>query len=77
VNYFADLICRLRSHKYVVTQKLSYASRRLCCTRCNQLFGMNDNARALLKWDSDLIRMYESFGVPIIYKDIELKALKN
>ncbi|MEN6547923.1 MAG: hypothetical protein ABFE07_17945, partial [Armatimonadia bacterium] len=68
-----DFICFLFGHKYMITQRLPYASARLCCRRCRRMFAMNDDVRCVLPWDSEFHCMYESHGVKIVYLDWEGK----
>ena len=71
MNTVSRLICLFFGHKYVLTQKLSTQSRRLCCARCNRMFAMNDDVRAVVEWDADFHRLYEKHGVKIIYQEWE------
>jgi hypothetical protein len=59
--------CLFFGHKYVTTQKLSPTSRRIACTRCRRMFGMNDEVRAVIDWSGELHKMYERFGHEIKY----------
>lgn len=57
------LVCYLLGHKFVLVKKLTPHSRKLGCTRCRQMFGMNDDARAVIPWDHELEAMYALIGV--------------
>jgi hypothetical protein len=59
------LFCAIFSHDYEVWQKFSPRSRRLICRRCCGDWGMNDDARAIIPWSTELQGMYESFGYPV------------
>lgn len=61
------LRCLFFGHKYAVTQKFSPISRRLACTRCRDMFAMNDEVRALVEWSGEFHKMYELFGHEIKY----------
>lgn len=65
------LICFFFGHRYTLAQKLTPQSRRICCTRCRQSFAMNDDVRAVVDWDADFHRMYETHGVAIKYQPWE------
>ena len=67
------LICFLFGHRYYTTQLLTEWSRRLSCHRCNQMFAMNDDSKALVPWDAEFHRLYESHGTKIIYNEQEGK----
>lgn len=71
--FLGRIVCLLFSHKYVLTQKLSLQSRRMACTRCHQMFAMNDDIQCLIDWDASFHQMYESQGVKIKYQPWEGK----
>ncbi len=56
---FANLVCILTDHRYVVLKELSLWSRKVGCTRCNREWAMNDDVRAFLPWDADFERLYQ------------------
>jgi len=64
-------LCFFFGHRYWVAQELTAWSRRLCCKRCGQMFAMNDDCKALVPWDAEFHRLYESHGIPITYQQIE------
>lgn len=53
------LLCFLFGHKYYYVKRLSYTSRKISCGRCNKMFVMNDDARAILPWDDDFEKIYK------------------
>jgi len=65
------LRCLLFGHKYIVTQRFSATSRRLACTRCHEMFAMNDEVRALVNWSSAFHQLYETLGQKVEYLDWE------
>ena len=68
MKFLLRVVCLFFRHKYVMTQNLSKQSRRVACTRCHQMFAMNDDVRAVVPWDSEFHRLYESQGVRIKYQ---------
>ena len=66
-------MCLFFGHKYVLTQQLSKQSRRVACTRCREMFAMNDDVRAVVSWDASFHELYEQQGVQIKYKHWEAK----
>lgn len=66
-------MCLFFGHKYVSTQQLSKQSRRVACTRCCEMFAMNDDVRAVVPWGSSFHELYEQRGVQIKYKHWEAK----
>ena len=71
----SKLICFLFSHKYFLAQKLTEHSRRVCCHRCSQSFAMNDDVRAVIDWDAELHRLYQSHGIEIKYLKFEFSKV--
>ena len=67
------VVCLFFGHKYTLTQELTPHSRRIACTRCRQMFAMNDDVRAVVEWDAGFHRLYESQGVEIKYQHWEGK----
>ena len=65
------LRCLFFGHKYIVTQRFSATSRRLACTRCHEMFAMNDEVRALVNWSSAFHQLYETMGHKVEYLDWE------
>ena len=63
--------CLFFGHKYTVTQRFSATSRRIACTRCHEMFAMNDEVRALVDWGAEFHKMYEMFGNKVEYLDWE------
>jgi hypothetical protein len=55
--------CRLGYHKYFLVKELTPWSRKIGCKHCGTFFGMNDDAKVVLPWDSDLEQMYKTIGV--------------
>ncbi len=53
MKFLLRVVCLFFGHKYVLTQNLSKQSRRVACTRCRQMFAMNDDVRAVVPWDSN------------------------
>ncbi len=49
------VICRVLGHRYEITRVITPQIRELRCKRCSKLFGMNDDVRALLPLDKELI----------------------
>lgn len=52
----------LFGHRLRVVQEFSQHSRRIYCDRCKGDWGMNDDVRAVVKWDHELEALYRSFG---------------
>ena len=73
MKFLLRVVCLFFGHKYVLTQNLSEQSRRVACIRCGQMFAMNDDVRAVVPWDSEFHRLYESQGVRIKYQHWECK----
>lgn len=73
MKFLLRVVCLFFGHKYVLTQNLSKQSRRVACTRCRQMFAMNDDVCAVVPWDSEFHRLYESQGVRIKYQHWECK----
>lgn len=67
------VICLFFGHRYVLTQELSKYSRRIACTRCNEMFAMNDDVRAVVPWDAEFHKLYEDQGIKIKYQHWESK----
>ena len=49
-----SLVCFLFGHKYFLIKKITQTTRKISCHRCGKVFGMNDDARCVLKWDREL-----------------------
>ena len=73
MKFLLRVVCLFFGHKYVLTQNLSKQSRRVACTRCRQMFAMNDDVGAVVPWDAGFHRLYESEGVQIKYQHWECK----
>lgn len=67
------VLCLFFGHRYVLTQELTRYSRRVACTRCKEMFAMNDDVRAVVPWNSEFHKLYESQGIEIKYKHWEEK----
>jgi hypothetical protein len=48
------LICKIFGHKYKLHRKITSSIREVKCTRCKQLFGMNDDIQTILPLDWEL-----------------------
>jgi hypothetical protein len=57
------LFCLFGRHDYALVQKLTPHSRKIGCRVCRRMFGMNDDARAVIPWDGELEEMYRTIGV--------------
>lgn len=57
------ILCFLLGHKYFLIRELTEQSRQIGCWRCKCKFGMNDDVRAVIPWDSELENMYKTIGV--------------
>lgn len=55
--------CFFFGHRYALVKQLTPHSRKIGCVRCRQMFGMNDDARAVIPWDHELEAMYAVIGV--------------
>lgn len=73
MRFLRKVMCLFFGHKYVLTQQLSKQSRRIACTRCHEMFAMNDDVRAVVPWDASFHELYEQQGVHIKYKHWEAK----
>jgi hypothetical protein len=56
------LICYIFGHKYYLIKKINRTTRKVGCKRCGKMWGMNDDVRALVEWDSELEEFYREFG---------------
>lgn len=52
------VLCYFFGHKFALVKQLTPHSRKIGCTRCRQMFGMNDDARAVIPWNRELEVMY-------------------
>lgn len=57
------IICAIVGHDYFLIQRLTAHSRKIGCHRCRGVFGMNDDARAVIPWSADLEAVYRIIGV--------------
>lgn len=57
------ILCFILGHDYFLIRQLTDQSRQVGCWRCRRKFGMNDDARTVIPWDSELEAMYKRFGV--------------
>lgn len=60
MNYLKAIKCLLCGHNYRVVQRFSETVRRVKCDCCGGDWGMNDNVRILLAWDSELEELHGS-----------------
>ena len=60
---FERIICAIFGHEYMVEKRFNEATRKVGCTRCNRKWGMNDNVRAFIPWDSELEELYKPGGL--------------
>jgi hypothetical protein len=61
----APLICWMRGHEYAIWQAFTPRSRRVYCERCQKDWGMNDDVRAFIPWDSEIEQMYATMGYTV------------
>lgn len=66
------ILCWIFGHRYALVKKLTPYSRKVGCVRCRCAWGMNDDARALIPWDSELEGLYEVLGVDTTHPSIKL-----
>lgn len=59
------IICHLLGHKYRLLRKISPTTRELICKRCKAQFGMNDDAKAILPLDKELIELHSWIKQPL------------
>jgi hypothetical protein len=59
------LYCWLFGHRYEVWQHFHAGSRRVICNHCGGDFGMHDETRSFVRWDSQLEDMYTLMGYRI------------
>lgn len=63
----AKIHCAMFGHAYHVHQRFSSHARRVICLRCGGDWGMNDQVRALIPWDSELEALYRDvFEIQIV-----------
>lgn len=55
------LLCAVLGHRYVVEIEFG-TSRKVGCTRCHCKWGMHDDTRSFIPWDSELEAMYRVHG---------------
>jgi len=64
--------CKFGRHDYALAQNITDHSRRLYCEQCHKSFGMCDDTRSVIPWDSELHDMYANvFGIDMTYLDKE------
>jgi hypothetical protein len=68
---FGRILCYFGKHKYTRTQYLTPTSRRIGCMRCGKVWGMDDNIKVLIPWDTELEDIYRDMGVDIRFKSWE------
>lgn len=54
--------CIFWHHEYYVIDQLSDYSRKLGCKACLKIFGMNDDARVVVRWDAGFEDFYKSLN---------------
>lgn len=55
------LLCAVLGHRYVVEIEFC-TSRKVGCTRCHCKWGMHDDTRSFIPWDSELEALYREQG---------------
>ncbi len=60
------ILCAIFGHQLYVYQEFEHYSRRVKCRSCDGDWGMNDNAPAFIKWDSELEEMHKMLGRRIL-----------
>lgn len=67
--FLRRLFCFLLGHEFFVVQRFSPQSRRVGCHNCDGDWGMNDDARALVRWGPEFEAMYRERGHDIKPRD--------
>jgi len=60
------MACLIMGHSYFLVQEFGPRSRRVQCERCDGDWAMNDDLRALVRWDDDFRRVYEILGYRVL-----------
>lgn len=58
-------MCMAFGHDFRIWQAFTPRSRRIYCDYCQQDWGMNDDARAVLPWDRELEEHYRLMGFTV------------
>lgn len=53
-QFLIDLRCWFLGHDYKVLKEYSPAVRKVGCSRCERVWGMNDRVKAFVPWDGEL-----------------------
>ena len=56
------LACLAVGHQYRVLRRMNPGARKVGCDRCGCAWGMHDETRAFVPWDSDLEALYAPGG---------------
>jgi hypothetical protein len=56
------IVCFIAGHKYRVVRRMNPGARKVTCDRCHATWGMHDQTRAFVPWDSQLEAMYAPGG---------------
>ena len=54
-----SLWCWLLGHEYVVLRRMNPGARKVGCERCGGQWGMHDETRAFIPWNSELEAFYD------------------
>lgn len=66
MSRLARLICWLFGHRYRVVQEFRPWSRRVVCDDCRGDWGMHDELRTMIEWDTEVEEMYRTMGYRIL-----------
>lgn len=63
MNLIKKIKCLVGYHQYYCIFAITIYSRKVGCRDCSKQWGMNDDARALIRWSEELKKMYKNFGM--------------
>jgi len=66
VVWWRRILCSIFGHEFYIYQEFTHYSRRVKCRLCDGDWGMNDDARAMVEWDSELEELHKMLGRRIL-----------
>lgn len=61
-RWFANMLCGVGGHRYVVERRMNHGARKVGCTRCGRHWAMHDATRTFVPWNGEFEAMYAPGG---------------